>query len=199
MDSGSGKLKKIGDIDIDVKSTFDASVFGWTRASIYDSDKQELKAHPVGFHPQEIPTYSTVSAIPYEQAEELGYAKVDFLTLNLYNTVMDRSELHQFVNTEPDWSLLLDKSVQLKLFQLHKHGELLDLLQPKSISDVAELLALVRPGKRKLLGLYQKSKEFVEDLLWEDSGGGYHFKKSHAICYAMVIQVQLHLFKLGRI
>jgi DNA polymerase III alpha subunit len=199
MDDGSRKLKRIGDIDIDVKPTFNSEVFNWTRASIYDQEKMELKPHPVGYHPQEIPQFLNLSAIPYEQAEDEGFAKVDFLTLNLYAHVLDRAELVKFVNTEPDWDLLLDKNVQPKLFQLHKHGELLDSLKPKSINDIAELLALVRPGKRKLLGLYEKSKELVEDMLWEDSGNGYHFKKSHAICYAMVIQVQLHLFKTGKI
>lgn len=199
MDPGSRKLKRIGDIDIDVKPTFNATMFNWTRASIYDQEKMELKAHPVGFHPQEISQFLDLSAIPYEQAEDLGFAKVDFLTLNLYAQVLDRAELIKFVNTEPDWGLLQDKTIQPKLFQLHKHGELLDSLKPTSINDIAELLALVRPGKRKLLGLYEKSKELVEDMLWEDSGNGYHFKKSHAICYAMVIQVQLHLFKTGRL
>ena len=81
----------------------------------------------------------------------------------------------------------------------HKHGEVLNTLKPKSIQQVADVLALVRPGKSKLMGLYQKSPELVEDLLWESSGSGFQFKKSHAICYAMVIQVQLHLFMLGRI
>lgn len=191
---------KIGDIDIDVKSTFDPSFLNWAPASIYDAGKQQLKAHPVGVHPQSIPIdpLTSFSAIPYDVAEEHGYAKVDFLTLNIYDKVENREELDRFLSEEPDWGLLLDKGVQPKLFQLHNHGEILDTIQPKSVDDVARVLAIVRPGKRKLLGLMQKSKELVDDLLWEDSGVGYQFKKSHAICYAMVIKVQLHLIKLGR-
>jgi DNA polymerase III alpha subunit len=192
---------KIGDIDIDVKPGFDVAFLKWTRASIYDDDKQVIQPHPVGYHPQTIPKdpSTELSAIPYEQAEELGYAKVDFLSLNVYDKVRDREELARFVANEPDWALLLDPEVQPKLFQLHKHGEVLNTLKPKSVQQVAEVLALVRPGKSKLMGLYQKSPELVQDLLWESSGSGFQFKKSHAICYAMVIQVQLHLFMLGRI
>lgn len=191
---------KIGDIDIDVKSSFDPSFTRWIPASVYDEEKQTLKAHPVGMHPQKIPVdpLTGLSAIPYDRAEEFGYAKVDFLTLYLYDKVLDRAELSQFLNTEPDWSLLQDQHVQPKLFQLHKHGEILNLLKPNCIEDIACILALVRPGKRQLIGLYQKSKHLAEDVLWEDSGSGYQFKKSHAICYAMVIQVQLHLIQLGR-
>lgn len=191
---------KIGDIDIDVKSTFDPTFTGWVKAAIYDDENEVMKSHPVGYHPQEIPIDPLTgnSAIPYDRAEELGYAKVDFLTLNLYDRVTDRRELERFLNEEPDWDLLLDPTIQVKLFQLHKHGDIINLLKPRSVEELACILALVRPGKKQLIGLYQKSKVLVEDVLWEDSGTGYQFKKSHAICYAMVIQVQLHLFKLGR-
>ena len=195
-------MKRIGDIDIDVKPNFDKSVFGWTRASIYDSENLELRAHPVGVHPQSIPidAITGLSAIPYNLADdEFGYCKIDFLTLSIYEKVKDREELDYFVNNDPDWSLLLNPELQLKLFQLHKHGALLDELKPTCLMDVAEILALVRPGKERLIPLYKKNRNMMSDVLWEDTGGGYQFKKSHAICYALVVQVQLHLFANGRI
>jgi hypothetical protein len=37
---------KIGDIDIDVKPGFDVAFLKWTRASIYDDDKQVMQPHP---------------------------------------------------------------------------------------------------------------------------------------------------------
>lgn len=193
-------MKTIGDIDIDVKSSFERSVFGWTRASIYEAEKQILKPHPVGCHPQQIAVdpVTKLAALPYENAEAAGYAKVDFLTLNIYDRVTDRAELLKFISEEPDWSMLQDEEVQPKLFQLHGHGEILKQLKPSCLSDVADILALVRPGKMKLIGLYSKSKDLAHDVLWEVSSTGYQFKKSHAYSYAMVIQVQLHLIKQGR-
>lgn len=194
-------MKRIGDIDIDVKPNFNKEVFGWTRASIYDAENMELRAHPVGVHPQNIPVdlVSGLSAIPYNLAdEEFSFCKIDFLSLGVYEKVANREELDRFISTEPDWGMLLDPELQVKLFQLHKHCDLLDEFKPSCLMDVAELLALVRPGKDQLLPLYRKNRVMLADILWEDSGGAYQFKKSHAVCYAMVIQVQLHLFSEGR-
>ena len=51
------------------------------------------------------------------------------------------------------------------------------------------ILAMIRPGKRYLVG---NSWDIIEKEVWERTDD-YFFKKSHAIGYAMVIIVQLNL------
>lgn len=186
----------IGDIDIDVKPKFDASFFGWTPASTIDATGK-IKKHPVGYHPQTIPIdpISGFAAPQYQIAEELGYVKIDFLTLNLYDDVQSREDLDLLMAQEPDWDMLLDDEIQPQLFQLARHGEILKQLAPKSVIELANVLALIRPGKQGLLQTYKKYPQLVSDILWEDSGTGYLFKKSHAVCYALVIVLQLNILR----
>lgn len=188
-----------GDIDIDVSPSFDRTLFQWTRASMVRDGK--LVQHPCGFHPQSIPLdpLTKLSAVPYEAAEALGYFKIDFLNLNVYQNITSRAELKELIERAPDWSLLLVDSNHPKLFQLANHGELLLKLQPRSIMELADVLALIRPGKKQLLALYQKNKELARMALWSGSTEGYTFKLSHALSYAYVIVLQLHLIEQGRL
>jgi len=47
--------------------------------------------------------------------------------------------------------------------------------------------------------LYQKDKEMARKLLWAKGDEGYSFKKSHALGYAYVVWLQLHLIEQGRL
>ena len=191
-----------GDIDIDTPSSFDPSDLfkNWVRASLVKDGK--LVPHPSGYYPANIPKdpITGLSSIPYNEAEALGYSKIDFLHLSIYNYVKDRADLEQLANSEPDWNLLLLPSVQTRLFQLSNHGQLLDEIRPKSIQDLADCLALIRPGKREILPIYKKDKQVGRRMLWAKSDNdAYTFKKSHAISYALVIVVQLNLIANSRI
>lgn len=187
------------DIDVDVPPSFDRSLFPWARASVVREGV--LTPHPCGCHPQDIPVdpLTGLSAVPYDVAEELGYFKIDFLHLNVYSHFSKRSEIDELVAKEPDWSLLQLPSNHPKLFQLANHGELLLKLKPSSIIELADVLALIRPGKRQLVPLYQKDKSMARRLLWARDDSGYSFKKSHALGYAYVVQLQLHLIEQGRL
>ena len=186
------------DIDIDTPPSFNAAkVFPWTRAAIVKSD--ELQPHPCGYYPQRIPKdkVTGLSAIPYDKAEELGYFKIDFLHLNIYSYFESREEIEQLLEIEPDWKLLLIPSEQKKLFQLSKHGEVLDIIKPSNIEELADALALIRPGKKSLMKLYLVNKEATRNILYAKDESGYSFKKSHALAYAHVIWLQLHLISTG--
>jgi len=53
------------------------------------------------------------------------------------------------------------------------------------------ILAMIRPGKRHLVG---KSWKDIEKVVWsKTTDDTYFFKKSHAIAYALTIIVQLNL------
>ena len=189
------------DIDIDVPPSFNPEkLFPWTRAAVVRDG--ELTQHPCGVYPQSIPKdpVTGLSAVPYDAAEDLGYFKIDFLHLNVYQFFKTRQEIDELIAKEPDWTLLRLPSNHAKLFQLANHGELLMDLQPKSIEELADVLALIRPGKRSLVGLYKKARGMARQALWaHDEQNGYSFKKSHALGYAHVIVLQLHLIEQGRL
>lgn len=186
------------DVDIDTPTSFSASsVFNWARASVLKEG--ELTQHPCGVYPQRIPLdpISGLAAIPYDEAENLGYTKLDFLHLSVYNHFQSREEIEELLKIEPDWGLLLIPSAQSKLFQMSKHGDLLDVIRPKSTIELADALALIRPGKRGLVKLYMANREVTRRALYAKDENGYSFKKSHAIAYALVIKLQLHLISAG--
>ena len=188
------------DIDIDTPTAFNAlEIFpNWIRASNIVGG--ELRGHPCGVYAQNIAQdpITHFSAIPYAEAEELGYLKLDFLHNHIYDFFESKEEIDILIDVEPEWNLLLIPSVQTKLFQLAKHGEILDIVKPTSIDELADVLALIRPGKREFLNLYLKNKNECRKILYgKDKKGGYSFKRSHAIAYALVIVLQLHLINLG--
>lgn len=185
------------DVDIDTQPNFDPIVLfpDWVRASVVKNEK--LGPHPCGVFPQAIAVdkVTGLSAAPYDSAEELGYFKLDFLHLTPYRFFESRAEIEALLEIEPNWDLLLLERHVEKLFQLSKHGDLLKKLQPRSIEDLADALALIRPGKQELLPLYLKEKEACRVLLYMKDDSGFAFKKSHSISYAMVVVLQLHLIE----
>lgn len=189
------------DIDIDTPSSFNAaSFFGSyvTKASMIKDEK--LQPHPCGVYFQEIPKdpLTDLSAIPYEAAEQLGYFKVDFLHLNVYNHFENKEEIKTLLKTEPDWNLLNSPSIVSKLFQLSKHYDIIKKVQPKCVMEIADVLAMIRPGKAYVLNLYLRDKEKGRKELYKlDHNGNYSFKKAHAISYALVVILQLHLLSAG--
>lgn len=161
----------------------------------------KLTPHNVGVYPQKMATdpITGVAAVPYDQAEDFGYLKVDFLPLHVYNLFTSRTEIEELIKKEPDWKLLLLPSNQEKIFQLSKHGHLFNELRPTSVMEIADLMALIRPGKSNFIGLYKKDREAARRILYAKDESGYSFKKSHALAYSYVVVLQLHLIEQGRL
>lgn len=107
--------------------------------------------------------------------------------------------MDELLAIEPDWMLLQLPSTWPKLFQLSKHGEMLVLLKPKSIIELSDCMALIRPGKKQFIGLYAKNREHGRRILYAKDDNGYAFKKSHALAYAYVVWLQLHLIEKGKL
>jgi hypothetical protein len=187
------------DIDIDCKTDFiPKKVFkSIVKASMVK--EEDLKPHPCGVYFQNIPEDPLLglSAIPYEQAEDYGYFKVDFLHLGIYDHFESREEIKALMHVDPEWSMLVDQKVIPKLFHVAKHETILKQVKPKSVLDLADCLALIRPQKRYLLDLYLRDKDKARTMLYSKEDGGYGFKKAHAISYAYVIILQLHLINAG--
>lgn len=162
-------------------------------------ENHQLKKHVVGVYFQNIPQdpVSGLSSIPYEEAENRGYFKLDFLNLNVYKGVRDEEHLVELLSREPIWELLLDHEVVERLFQLGgiiegmSTSDILSAYQPNSIEKLAMILALIRPRKKHLIGLPWNE---VENEIWTPGDPAlYGFKKAHAMSYAHVIVVQMNL------
>lgn len=182
------------DIDIDiapnvkVQKIFPKSI----PASIVESG--EIKKHLVGMYFQSIPVddITKVAAIPYKEAEEFGFFKVDMLNLNLLENFTSKEEIKELLDIEPDWTLLEDSDVVSKLFHLSKHFDTVNLIKPTSVEELADCLALIRPNKSKLIDKYIKNKAKTRIELYEKNEAS-DLRKSHAIPYALLIVLQLHL------
>lgn len=189
------------DIDIDCASYVDPSkIFkNVVKASIYKDEK--LTPHPCGVYFQDVPTdpITKLSAIEYQRAEAVGCFKIDFLHLHVYDHFSSREEITQFLKYEPDWDLLKIPSVVEQLFQLSKHYDLINQVNPRSVIQLADCLALIRPQKRFILKYYLQDPEKYRVELYKQEVGSdsYSFKKAHAIAYALVVKLQLHLIKNG--
>jgi DNA polymerase III alpha subunit len=188
------------DVDIDFKTDFDPISYfkEAVRASMVKNG--ELVKHPAGAYFQSIPVdpITTLSAIPYDKAEEIGYFKIDFLHLSLLDYFDNKQQIRALLKKDPDWSLLQDPSVAGKLFQIHRHYNLLSQVKPKSVEELADCIALIRPGKRALLQSYLKDPAKIRPFIYRrDADDKSAFRKSHSIAYALTIVLQLHLIKAG--
>ena len=180
------------DIDIDFVDRDSAlDLFKHIKASRTDDGK--LVKHNTGVYLHEVPVNAIedLCAVPYEEAEDRGYFKVDFLNVGIYKGVRDEAHLIQLMETEPLWDLLLDDDFIQNLFHVNGHGSILRQSRPESIEQLAAVLAMIRPAKRYLIG---KDWTTVMTEVWtKPENEEYFFKKSHATAYAVAIVVQMNL------
>ena len=159
-----------------------------------------LKPHNCGFYLQTMPIdhETGLAAIPYQEAETLGFVKIDFLHLSLLDVIESKAEVRALAKKEPNWRLMLDKSVVEKLFQLGRHHDLLKRVRPASVDQIADCIALIRPGKKHLIDKYVEANDSLamRAELYAKTHLPY-YKRSHAIAYALNIVMQLNLIELG--
>ncbi len=186
-------VKRISmDIDIDFFDREQAlALFKHVRASRIDDNK--LVKHNTGVYLHEVPVNAVenLCAVPYEEAEEKNYFKIDFLNVGIYKGVRDEAHLVQLMETEPLWDLLQDEEFIQNLFHVNGHGSTLRQSKPESIEQLAAVLAMIRPAKRYLIG---KDWTTVMTEVWtKPENDEYFFKKSHATAYAVAVVVQMNL------
>lgn len=168
-------------------------------------DDGELKKHNVGWYFQTIPIdpVTNLAAIPYKEAEAYGFFKIDFLHINVYDHFNSKKEIRELVNKEPDWDLLLNEDHYTNLFQISRHYELVSRIKPRSIPELADCIAIIRPGARSLLDAYTNADDVdrkkMRVLIYESTNDKFTFKKSHAHAYAMTVVLQLHVIKSSEI
>ena len=179
------------DVDIDFANR-DLALKGLTYISATKFSKRGIERHNTGVYFQPIPRdpFENISTLSYKDAQDIGYFKVDFLNVSLYEDVRDEEHLLSLMK-DPDWSLLEVEEIVKELFHINEYFWLVDNLRPRSIEQLAMVLAIIRPSKRHLANSPWK---IIEQEVWKKSfDGEYGFKKSHATSYAMAIVVQLNL------
>lgn len=154
---------------------------------------KEVRKHNTGIYITEIPydPENHMSAIDYKEAEDRNYFKLDLLNVHIYNQVRDEQHLIELMR-EPDWDKLNDRSFVKKLIHLGNHYDSMQRMpEPiNSIPRLAMFLAIIRPGKKHLIGLPWKD---VALTVWDKNEEGYVFKKSHSLAYAQLVVVHMNL------
>jgi DNA polymerase III alpha subunit len=151
--------------------------------------------HSTGVYPHSIPRdpATNIAGIDYKLAEQRGYFKVDFLNVSIYDSIQSEEQLIRLMNIEPLWDLLEQKDFCDMVFHVNGYHNLIALLKPRTIEQLAMFLALIRPGKKHLIEQVEKQGwDSIRDEIWTKTDDSYSFKKSHAVAYAHAIVVQVN-------
>jgi hypothetical protein len=187
-------MKFQGDIDIDFPNRDLAlKLLKHTPAGIVRDGR--LIRHNTGVYVTDIPTdpFTGVATIDYKIAEEFGYNKLDFLNVSLYTQIKSEQHLDHLMNQEPAWERLYDPEFCARLIHIGNHYDTL-IKCPEAVNSIprmAMFLALIRPGKRHLIG---KTWAEVAETVWEKSSdSSYGYKKSHGVAYSHLVCVHMNL------
>ena len=156
-------------------------------------DGATFKKHNTGVYCHAIPynPLTGAASLDYKSAEDRGYFKIDFLNVGIYKDVRDETHLTQLLEQEPLWDLLEQDEFTNLLFHVNGHGQILRKMKPRSIEELAMVLAMIRPAKRHLIG---QDWNTVKSEVWvKPTNDEYFFKKAHAIAYAAAVVVQMNL------
>jgi hypothetical protein len=154
----------------------------------------QVRRHNSGVYVTDIPwdPVNQCAAIDYETAEQLGYFKIDFLNMSVYQLVQDPEHYKQMLAQEPNWARLWTDSEWAKqLVHVGNYTELLASMRPDSIPRMAAFISIIRPGKAHL---QNQPWATVFESVWDgDSSQGFVFKHAHAIGYAALVALHMNL------
>lgn len=154
----------------------------------------QVRRHNSGVYTTDIP-YDPVNecaAIDYEQAEQLGYFKIDLLNMSVYQLVTSPEHYQEMLNKEPTWSRLwTDPQWAKQLVHVGNYVDLLATMKPDTIPRMAAFISIIRPGKAHLQNCPWPE---VFDSVWDgDTSRGFVFKHAHAIGYAALVALHMNL------
>jgi len=180
------------DIDIDFGKRDDIlKHIKYTSAAM--RNVKPIRKHATGIYVTDIPydSLNNMCNLDYTVAEERGYIKLDLLNVHVYEKVRDEQHLIELMR-EPDWELLTKKSFVEQLIHLGNHyNTIVKMPEPiNSIPRLAMFLAVIRPGKKHLIG--EKWVDIAKTV-WDKGTDGYGFKRSHSCAYAQLVVVHMNL------
>jgi hypothetical protein len=154
----------------------------------------QVRRHNSGVYVTDIP-YDPVNecaAIDYEQAEQLGYFKIDLLNMSVYQLIKSPEYYQEMLNKEPLWERLwTDPEWSKQLVHVGNYTALLESMKPDSIPRMAAFISIIRPGKAHL-----QNRPWAEvfESVWDgDDSRGFVFKQSHSISYAALVSLHMNL------
>jgi len=154
----------------------------------------QVRRHNSGVYVTDIPydPVNACAAIDYEQAEQLGYFKIDLLNMSVYQLIKSPEHYEQMLAQEPTWSRLwTDTEWAKQLVHIGNYTELLQSMRPDSIPRMAAFISIIRPGKAHL-----QNKPWAEvfESVWDgDASKGFVFKHAHAVGYAALVALHMNL------
>jgi hypothetical protein len=152
-----------------------------------------IRHHATGVYVTDIPydPVNDIASIDYSEAEKRGYFKLDLLNVHVYESVKNEEHLLSLMR-DPDWDKLKDPKFVEKLIHLNnQYYNLKKMPEPvDTITRLAMFLAVIRPGKKHLIG--QRWVD-VGKTVWDKGTDGYTFKRSHAVAYAHLVVVHMNL------
>jgi hypothetical protein len=158
----------------------------------------EVRRHNSGVYVTDIPwdPVNQCAAIDYHEAEQRGYFKLDLLNMSVYQGIRDQVHYDQLLATAPPWERLQEPAFVERVVHIGNHYDLLQRMpEPvNSIPRMAMFLAVIRPGKRHLVG---RSWEDIAATVWDTAADGYSFKKAHAVSYAVLVTLHMNLINLA--
>ena len=181
------------DIDIDLADR-DQLLKLISATSARQTHQDQVRRHNSGVYVTDIPwdPVNACAAIDYETAEQLGYFKIDLLNMTVYQLIKSPEHYKQLLAQDPPWTRLwTDSTWAAQLVHIGNYTELLQLMQPDSITRMAAFISVIRPGKAHLQN--QPWKEVFESVWDGDNSRGFVFKQSHAISYAALVALHMNL------
>jgi hypothetical protein len=154
----------------------------------------QVRRHNSGVYVTDVPydPVNSCAAIDYETAEQLGYFKIDFLNMSVYQLIKSPEHYQQMLDQEPDWPRLwTDAGWTKQLVHVGNYTNLLESMRPDSIPRMAAFISIIRPGKAHL-----QNKPWTEvfESVWDgDDNRGFVFKHAHAIGYAALVALHMNL------
>lgn len=154
----------------------------------------QARPHNSGVYITDIPRDPVLNcaAIDYEQAEQLGYFKIDLLNMTVYQLIQSQQHYDQMLGQTPPWTRLwTDVDYAKQIVHIGNYTDLLQSMRPDSIPRMAAFISIIRPGKAHL---QNQSWDKIFESVWDgDASRGFVFKKSHAISYAALIALHMNL------
>jgi hypothetical protein len=147
--------------------------------------------HNTGIYVTAIPQdiLNETASIDFKEAEDLGYFKLD-----LFKLVNSPEHLEELLSRPTNWKLLNNPELVSQLIHIGKYYSTIQKL-PEPIDSNEKLmmfLALIRPGKKHLMGL---KWDEVRKTIWLKEDTGYTFKKSHAASYQILVCLHMKLLE----
>jgi hypothetical protein len=154
----------------------------------------QVRRHNSGVYVTDIPydPVNACAAIEYEQAEQLGYFKIDLLNMSVYQLIQSPEHYQQMLTQEPPWERLwTDSEWASQIVHVGNYVELLKTMRPDSIPRMAAFISIIRPGKAHL---QNRTWAEVFETVWDGNDSkGFIFKKSHSISYAALVALHMNL------